>query len=81
MAPKKPVKTIVRLTKKSGMTKGEAMGAVKNLRAKPSATLTPRGQVQRSRKLARAEGLRAGQVKRLVKAERTVARNAKAKKG
>lgn len=84
MAParkKQPVKVVKRLVTRSGGTIGEAKGVVRNLRAKPGSTLTPRGQVQLSRKIARNEGLRPKAVKKLVKAERTIARNSRAKKG
>src|SRR5512141_1005101 len=70
----KAVKKVVRLTKKAGGTKGEAMGVVGNLRH--GNTLKPKAQIKRSVRIAKDEGFSKARVQKLKSAERQIARTA-----
>lgn len=70
----KAAKTVTRLVKKSGGTKGEARGVVGNLRH--GNTLSPKAQIKRSVRIAKDEGLSRARVQKLKSAERQIVRTA-----
>lgn len=70
----KAVKKVIRITKKSGGTRGEAMGVVGNLRH--GNTLKPKAQIKRSVRIAKDEGLSRARVQKLKTAERQIVRTA-----
>ena len=77
-APKrgKAVKVVTRNVLKSGGTRGEARGVIQNLRK--GTNLTPKAQIKRSVRQAKAEGLGANRIRNMKNAERKIASKAAA---
>lgn len=73
-AGSKAIKTVTRTVLKSGGTRGEARGVVANLRH--GTNLSPKAQVQRTKSIARSEGLSKARIQKTAQAEKTIARRA-----